>query len=294
MCIHRLDHQILHIWGMPYAHRAVCHRIAMLISMVSPSYGKKVKPAYLIFLNLIICPVWENKFCCYYLTKFACFYFGNTSTLNFMLKFSFTTWICRAYLLSSEILFHLVSLWMSVQGPRMEFQIFTLEDLNLIPAGLQICFLQICIIRLLFQSNSTSVCIWIAISEKFSPVLKVNPSRQTPIIGECNIARYLARLLSPSYDSKAAVTSTQIDALIDLADGRLSNDAIQTGNFLKTVSDHLGKSQWVLGESLTVADIVLWSALHQSKLVGKAPDNVKRWIDTCNHHPDFAIVRQLV
>lgn len=134
----------------------------------------------------------------------------------------------------------------------------------------------------------------IVISEKLSPVLKVNSSQQTPIVGECNIARYMARLLSPSYDSKDAVTSTQIDALIDLADGQLSNDAIQKGNFLKTISGHLGKSQWLLGENLTVADIVLWSALHQSKLIGKAPDNIKRWIDSCNHHPDFAVVRQLI
>lgn len=132
------------------------------------------------------------------------------------------------------------------------------------------------------------------ISEKFSPVLRVNPSQQTPIIGECNIARYMARLLSPSYDAKDAATSTQIDMLVDLADGQLSTDAIQKGNFLKTISGHLGKSQWVLGESLTVADIVLWSALHQSKLVGQAPDNVTRWIDSCNCHPDFAIVRQLI
>lgn len=130
--------------------------------------------------------------------------------------------------------------------------------------------------------------------EKYSPVLKVNLSQQTPIIGECNVARYLARLLSPSYDSGDALNSTRIDALIDLADGQLSNDASEKGNFLKAIGTQLGRSQWMLGDALTLADIVLWSAVHQSKQASKAPDNVRRWIDQCNQHPDFAIVKQLV
>lgn len=124
--------------------------------------------------------------------------------------------------------------------------------------------------------------------------MKVNLSQQTPVIGECNIARYLARLLSPSYDSSDALNSTRVDALVDLADGQLTNGASQKGDFLKAVGAQLGKSQWMLGDDLTLADIVLWSAVHQSKQVGKAPDDVRRWIDRCNQHPYFAVVKQLV
>lgn|SRR6218665_143780 len=136
----------------------------------------------------------------------------------------------------------------------------------------------------------------VILSDKYSPVLKVNPSEQTPIIGECNIARYLSRLLSPgAYDSSDPVTSTQIDGLIDLADAQLSNDGAQKANFVKAISTQLGKSQWMLGgENLTLADIVLWSAVHQLKQASRAPDNIKRWLDACNQLPEFALARQFI
>lgn len=125
-------------------------------------------------------------------------------------------------------------------------------------------------------------------------MLKVNPSEQTPIIGECSIARYLARLLSPAYDSTDPVTATQIDGLIDLADAQLSNDGAQKANFVKVISAQLGKSQWMLGENVTLADVVLWSAVHQLKQASRAPDNIKRWLDVCNQLPEFAFARQFI
>lgn len=125
-------------------------------------------------------------------------------------------------------------------------------------------------------------------------MLKVNPSEQTPIIGECNIARYLARLLSPAYDSTDPVTATQIDGLIDLADAQLSNDGAQKANFVKVISAQLGKSLWMLGENVTLADVVLWSAVHQLKQASRAPDNIKRWLDACNQLPEFAFARQFI
>ena len=122
----------------------------------------------------------------------------------------------------------------------------------------------------------------------------VRPNLQTPIVGEGNIARYLARLIQPSYDSGDNVTATRIDELIDMASGLIRGDNSQKSNLLKVVSAQLGKSQWMVGDNRSLADIVLWSALHQSKQASKAPDNIKRWLDICGNLPEFETARRLL
>lgn len=110
----------------------------------------------------------------------------------------------------------------------------------------------------------------------------VSPTRQTYIEGEANIARYLSRLLLPAYDSGDIVTATQIDELLDLAQQQLiRGNNKERSAALRTLNARLGKGQWLVGSSLTVADMVAWSAVQEAKLAGDAPANVKKWLKLC-------------
>lgn len=111
----------------------------------------------------------------------------------------------------------------------------------------------------------------------------LSPLHQTYIEGEANIARYLSRLLLPAYDSGDIVTATQIDELLDLSQQQLlRGNNKERSAALRTLNAHLGKGRWLVGSSLSVADVVAWSAVQGAKLAGVAPANVKKWLKVCS------------
>ena len=118
--------------------------------------------------------------------------------------------------------------------------------------------------------------------------MMVSPTCQSHIEGEANIARYLSRLLQPAYDSSDIVTATQIDEIVDMAQQQIfQGNNKERSAALRTLNARLGKGQWLVGSSLSVADTVSWSAVHGAKLAADAPANVKKWLKLCAERQEF-------
>jgi len=123
--------------------------------------------------------------------------------------------------------------------------------------------------------------------------LVVSPSKQTPVVGEVNVARYLARLLTPRYDAED-VSATQIDTLLDHAAILLrSSDTLTAA--VKTLGQLLGRKKWFVGNDRpSVVDIVMWSAVKQRHVAASAPENVRQWLARCDLLPEFAKAERLL
>ncbi|CAN8002478.1 unnamed protein product [Ixodes hexagonus] len=120
--------------------------------------------------------------------------------------------------------------------------------------------------------------------------LMVNPLLQVAISGEVNLIRYVGRLLDPSYESVGPVGATEVDHWLDQAHhGLLHGKNKERQAVLKALNAQLGSSHYVLGSSLSLADIALWSAVLQTDLLAGAPSNVKRWMKVLNEDPTFKL-----
>ena len=122
----------------------------------------------------------------------------------------------------------------------------------------------------------------------------VSPNIQTSIQGEGNVARYLARLLSPAYDAGSIITATEIDQYIDMAESLLNGTSKEKAAVLRTLNGRLGKENFLVGGQLSLADIVLWSAAQQSQQADTAPPNVKKWIERCSNNSAFSLACKLL
>jgi len=129
---------------------------------------------------------------------------------------------------------------------------------------------------------------------KHGASLIVSPNKQTPVVGEVNIARYLARLLTPRYDADI-VAATQVDSLLDHA-AALLHDNRDTAGALKSLGQLLGRKKWFVGsgDQLSLADIVIWSSVKQCRRAVTAPDNIRQWLATCDVLPEFANAGRLL
>ncbi|KAI8796982.1 aminoacyl tRNA synthase complex-interacting multifunctional protein 2 [Biomphalaria glabrata] len=129
----------------------------------------------------------------------------------------------------------------------------------------------------------------------YGPELIVDPTRQTPIQGEVNVARYLARLLNPSWDQDDIVRATQQDELLDLAQLQiLEGNTKERAAAVKSLNSLLGKKTWLDGESPNIADICCWSAVQQSGQASGPPANVKKWLTSCSQHKFFETALSLL
>uniref|UniRef100_A0A0B6Z311 AIMP2 thioredoxin-like domain-containing protein n=1 Tax=Arion vulgaris TaxID=1028688 RepID=A0A0B6Z311_9EUPU len=127
------------------------------------------------------------------------------------------------------------------------------------------------------------------------PQLVVDPTKQTTIEGEANIARYLTRLLNPSHEEDDIVTATLIDEILDLAQLQLLDGKTKEKTAaVRTLNSMLGKSDWLIGSEPSVADVVCWSALHQTNQASSSPANVKKWLNLCSQHKLFKSVSGLL
>ncbi|XP_059156806.1 aminoacyl tRNA synthase complex-interacting multifunctional protein 2-like [Physella acuta] len=134
--------------------------------------------------------------------------------------------------------------------------------------------------------------VWKKVSN--GPELMVDPTRQTVIQGEANVARYLARLLYPDWDDTNIFT-TQVDDLLDTAQLQiLEGNSKEKAAAVRTLNSALGKRDWLLGSEPSLADVFCWSALHQTSQVAGSPNNVKKWLKQCQNHPSFECVAGLV
>ena len=126
------------------------------------------------------------------------------------------------------------------------------------------------------------------------PVMMISPSSQTPIYGEASIARHLARLLRPAYDSAGADVATRIDGWVDLSRTLTDGNSKERVAVMRNLNSTLGKSDWLVGGQLSLADIVMWSAVQRSKQGQSATGNVKKWLDACNTNAAFQLALTLV
>ncbi|NXK80500.1 AIMP2 protein, partial [Amazona guildingii] len=124
------------------------------------------------------------------------------------------------------------------------------------------------------------------------PQMKFSVQTMCPIEGEGNIARFLFSLLGHNYN---AVTSTLIDSWVDTAFFQLrEGNSKEKGAVLRSMNAALGKAAWLVGNELTIADIVAWSVLQQTGSASGAPANVQKWMKSCENLPPFSSILSLL
>ncbi|NXX37831.1 AIMP2 protein, partial [Tricholaema leucomelas] len=124
------------------------------------------------------------------------------------------------------------------------------------------------------------------------PQMKFSIQTMCPIEGEGNIARFLFSLFGQKYN---AVTSTLIDSWVDTAIFQLKGGSSkEKGAVLRSMNAALGKTSWLVGNELTVADVVAWCALQQTGSANAAPANVQKWMKSCENLAPFSSVMKLL
>lgn len=127
------------------------------------------------------------------------------------------------------------------------------------------------------------------------PELMVSAVKQSVVFGEVNIARYINRLLSPTFDTDDIVMATYWDSWLDVADLSLFNgNSKQKSSAVKNLNARLKRNKWTVGFEFSLVDVVMWSALHQSKEASGAPEHVQKWMKICNAMPLFKSALTLV
>ncbi|XP_050822718.1 aminoacyl tRNA synthase complex-interacting multifunctional protein 2 isoform X3 [Gopherus flavomarginatus] len=117
------------------------------------------------------------------------------------------------------------------------------------------------------------------------PQMKFSIQTMCPIEGEGNIARFLFSLFGQKHN---AVTSTLIDSWVDTAIFQLKEGSNkEKAAVLRSMNTTLGKTPWLGGNELTVADIVAWCALQQTSCSNAVPANVQKWMKSCENLAPF-------
>ncbi|KAJ6659775.1 hypothetical protein lerEdw1_018491 [Lerista edwardsae] len=124
------------------------------------------------------------------------------------------------------------------------------------------------------------------------PQMKFSIQTMCPIEGEGNIARFLFSLLGQKHN---AVTATLIDSWVDTAIFQLKEGSTkEKAAVLRAMNATLGKTSWLVGSELTVADIVAWCALHQTGGANTVPENVQKWLKSCENLAPFNAALRLL
>ena len=101
-----------------------------------------------------------------------------------------------------------------------------------------------------------------------NPVMYSDSSKSSPVYGESNILRFLSRLLLDQSYEKTLIANqvALVDDLIDSCTNEFKNskEAKSNNSFLKNLNEKLKNSKFlVLANSVTIADIYIWSILKQ-------------------------------
>ncbi|XP_053550957.1 aminoacyl tRNA synthase complex-interacting multifunctional protein 2 [Bombina bombina] len=131
--------------------------------------------------------------------------------------------------------------------------------------------------------------IWKKVSK---PQMKFSIQNMCPIEGEGNIARFLFSLLGYTFN---AVTATLIDSWVDMAIFQLGEGSNkEKAAVLRAMNSALGKSPWLGGNELTIADIVSWCAIQQTGSSNAVPANVQKWMKSCENLTAFNMALKLL
>ncbi|KAK2711373.1 hypothetical protein QYM36_012528, partial [Artemia franciscana] len=130
-----------------------------------------------------------------------------------------------------------------------------------------------------FERSSVHVIltlIWTNVEH--GPVLRVGASSKVPIVGDGNIARFFGRLFPKqiAYENLSVKETTQIDHFLDFAHETLLNgnkkDIVANLNMLDAI---LSSEKYLCGSSITIADVVVWSAVSQVADLNSLPKSLK-------------------
>lgn len=105
---------------------------------------------------------------------------------------------------------------------------------------------------------------------------------QTPIVGEVNILRYLARV-NPNYlKYEAAENVIELDSVLDICHCIVrSRTKTERASLIQSLNKKLGKSEWLCGHSkITIADIAASSAVKQVA-ANEINQNMSKWLQRC-------------
>ncbi|XP_026543147.1 aminoacyl tRNA synthase complex-interacting multifunctional protein 2 isoform X2 [Notechis scutatus] len=124
------------------------------------------------------------------------------------------------------------------------------------------------------------------------PQMKFSIQTMCPIEGEGNIARFLFSLLGAKHNTIAA---TLIDSWVDTALFQLQGGSNkEKAAVLRGMNATLGKTSWLVGNELTVADVVTWCALQQAGGTEAVPANVQKWLRSCENLAPFNAALKLL
>uniref|UniRef100_A0A8C0YV94 Aminoacyl tRNA synthase complex-interacting multifunctional protein 2 n=1 Tax=Canis lupus familiaris TaxID=9615 RepID=A0A8C0YV94_CANLF len=123
--------------------------------------------------------------------------------------------------------------------------------------------------------------------------MKFSVQTMCPIEGEGNIARFLFSLFGQKQN---AVNLTLIDSWVDIAIFQLEEGSSkEKAAVFCPMNSALGKSPWLVGNELTVADVVLWSVLQQTGGCNvTVPANVQKWMRACENLAPFNTALKLL
>ncbi|XP_020820952.1 aminoacyl tRNA synthase complex-interacting multifunctional protein 2 isoform X2 [Phascolarctos cinereus] len=117
------------------------------------------------------------------------------------------------------------------------------------------------------------------------PQMKFSIQTMCPIEGEGTIARFLFSLLGQTHD---AVSLTLIDHWVDMAFFQLKEGSSkEKAAVLRCISSALGRGPWLVGNELTVADIVAWGVLQQLGGPNSVPSDIQKWMKSCENLASF-------
>uniref|UniRef100_A0A3P9HDL2 Aminoacyl tRNA synthetase complex interacting multifunctional protein 2 n=1 Tax=Oryzias latipes TaxID=8090 RepID=A0A3P9HDL2_ORYLA len=123
--------------------------------------------------------------------------------------------------------------------------------------------------------------------------MKFSVRNMCPIDGEANVARFLFKLLAP-YPSEPAL-ATLVDSWVDAAFFQLAEGSSEErAAALRDLGSALGRSAWLSGPELSLADVACYCCVLQSGSAPSAPANVRRWIKSCENLGYFTHAKTLL
>ncbi|XP_030646145.1 aminoacyl tRNA synthase complex-interacting multifunctional protein 2 isoform X3 [Chanos chanos] len=123
--------------------------------------------------------------------------------------------------------------------------------------------------------------------------MKFSTQKMCPIEGEASVARFLFRLLAA--EPRDAAAATQVDGWIDTAVFQMAEgSAKERAAVLRALNSALGRGSWLVGQELSLADIVCASSVLQTGSASSAPPNVQRWLKCCENLGYFSCISPLL
>ncbi|XP_054615649.1 aminoacyl tRNA synthase complex-interacting multifunctional protein 2 isoform X2 [Dunckerocampus dactyliophorus] len=123
--------------------------------------------------------------------------------------------------------------------------------------------------------------------------MKFSVQNMCPIEGEANVARFLFKLLAP-YPADAAL-STLVDSWVDMAFFQMAEgSAKERAAVLRALNSALGRSPWLAGQEVSLADMACYCCVLHSGSAPSAPANVQRWLKSCENLGHFGPAKVLL